>query len=200
MINNYNIKEIQLTLQGEGLNTGLSVVLVRFSGCNLSCDFCDTDYTGVDGIGGGVYSSPLKLADKIQSFWLSEKLFPNVLFTGGEPLLQLDQPLLKELKKRHFNIFVETNGTIKAPQLVDWICVSPKSNDSIQKSGDEIKIVWPQEGMNLDSFEEQDFLYFWLQPKFDKNYQANLQECIQYCLSHPKWRLSIQSHRVIGID
>ncbi len=191
---------MQLTLQGEGINTGLAVVLVRFSGCNLSCDFCDTDFTGVDGTSGGVYISPTQLADKIQTLWPSDNVFPNVLFTGGEPLLQLNQPLLQELKKRSFNILVETNGTIKAPELIDWICVSPKSDLAVQKSGDEIKIVWPQDNISLESFEEQNFSYFWLQPKFDKNYLFNLKTCINYCLFHPKWRLSIQTHRVIGID
>ncbi len=191
---------MQLTLQGEGINTGLAVVLVRFSGCNLSCDFCDTDFTGVDGTGGGVYISPTQLADKIQTLWPSDNVFPNVLFTGGEPLLQLNQPLLKELKKRYFNILVETNGTIKSPGLIDWLCVSPKSDSAVQKSGDEIKIVWPQDSISLESFEELEFSYFWLQPKFDMNYLLNLQTCINYCLLHPKWRLSIQTHRVIGID
>lgn len=200
MITNYKIKEIFLTLQGEGLNAGLPVVLVRFSGCNLDCDFCDTDFSGVDGPGGNIYSSPAQLADVIQGYWRSEYVFPNVLFTGGEPLLQLDQPLLEELDRRKFNILVETNGTIKAPGLIDWLCVSPKSEHSVQKKGQEIKIVWPQHGINPRNFEDQDFLYFWLQPKFDSNYQLNLKECIDYCLNNPKWRLSIQTHKEIGID
>ncbi|MCK5131842.1 MAG: 7-carboxy-7-deazaguanine synthase [Candidatus Sabulitectum sp.] len=200
MSNNYRIKEMLLTLQGEGAMTGTAVVLLRFEGCNLNCDFCDTDFTGTDGEGGGIFNTASELAEAVQSKWLSDTNTPNVLCTGGEPLMQLDRELIKEFHAKGFRILVETNGTVKAQKHIDWICVSPKTNEiPVQRSGDEIKIVWPQEKTDPGKFEKLEFNYFWIQPKFDRNYKENLKASIEYCLANPRWRLSIQTHRVMGI-
>ena len=181
--------------------TGTAVVLLRFEGCNLSCDFCDTDFTGTDGEGGGIFHSPSELADAVEKKWISGTTPVNVLCTGGEPFLQLDPPLIKQFHAGGFKIFVETNGTLPSPEHIDWICVSPKTNKMpVQNSGDEIKIVWPQENIDPELFEEMAFSYFWIQPKFDENYEENLKTSIEYCLAHPKWRLSLQTHRYIGIS
>ncbi len=199
MNNKYRVKEMQLTLQGEGAMAGTAVVLLRFEGCNLNCSFCDTEFAGVDGHGGGVFNSPAELAKAVQSIWKSN-LSVNVLCTGGEPLLQLDKALIHEFHSRGFRILLETNGTQIAGTGIDWICVSPKSATiPVQNHGDEIKIVWPQDNINPKNFEELKFDFFWIQPKFDKNYEKNLLLSIKYCLANPKWRLSIQTHRFIGI-
>lgn len=195
----YRIKEMVLTLQGEGARAGTAVVLLRFEGCNLECDFCDTNYTGTDGNGGGIFKTPSELADAVQGKWLSKNSL-NVLCTGGEPFMQLDSPLVQEFHARGFSVLVETNGTIPAPEHIDWVCVSPKTNTiPVQNIGDEIKIVWPQEGMDPKIFEKLEFNNFWIQPKFDTDYKKNLQASIEYCLANPKWRLSIQIHRFTGM-
>lgn len=194
----YRIKEMQLTLQGEGAQMGTAVILLRFEGCNLSCDFCDTDFDGTNGEGGGVFKTPIQLADKIQSKWRSDQPI-NILCTGGEPLLQLDATLIAEFHKRGFKILVETNGTQTVPPQINWICVSPKTDKLKQQSGNEIKIVYPQENMEPDKFKDLKFDHFWIQPKFDSNYKDNLKAAVNYCLKNPQWRLSIQTHRFIGI-
>ncbi|MCK5785418.1 MAG: 7-carboxy-7-deazaguanine synthase [Candidatus Sabulitectum sp.] len=199
MSDKYRVKEMVLTLQGEGAMAGTPVVLLRFEGCNLSCDFCDTDFTGTDGIGGGIFTTPGNLADAIEEKWISDTQV-NILCTGGEPLLQLDPPLIKELRARSCKILLETNGTLKAPDGIHWICVSPKTNTiPLQNSGDEIKIVWPQKHMNPETFKKLNFNHFWIQPIFDKNYNENLETSIEYCLTHPGWRLSLQTHRFTGL-
>ncbi|MCK5841391.1 MAG: radical SAM protein [Candidatus Sabulitectum sp.] len=201
MKSSYRVKEMILTLQGEGALTGTAVVLLRFEGCNLSCDFCDTDFSGTDGIGGGVFYTAMELAEAVDDKWISEAS-PSVLCTGGEPLLQLDLPLLQEFHRRKFRVLLETNGTIAVPGAgeIDWICVSPKKNEiPVQKSGDEIKLVWPQEGLDPGIFEKLNFNNFWIQPRFDRNYKENMKSSIQYCLTNPLWRLSVQTHRFIGM-
>ncbi len=199
MESNYRIKEMILTLQGEGALAGTAVVLLRFEGCNLSCDFCDTDFSGTDGSGGGVFSTAMELAEAVEGKWISETPL-SVLCTGGEPLLQLDLPLLQEFHKRNFRVLLETNGTIAVPGEIDWICVSPKTNEiPVQKSGDEIKIVWPQKDLDPGIFEKLNFRNFWIQPRFDRNYKENMKASIQYCLANPQWRLSVQTHRYTGI-
>lgn len=195
----YRIKEMVLTLQGEGAMAGTAVVLLRFEGCNLNCSFCDTDFTGTDGQGGGVFRTAQALVDAVSRKWTSSSPV-NVLCTGGEPLMQLDKTLVEEFKSRRFRILLETNGTIPVPSGIDWVCVSPKTNVAIvQNSGDEIKIVWPQDGIKPDDFEGLQFSNFWIQPRFDSNYKKNLQTSIEFCLSNPKWRLSFQTHRFMGI-
>lgn len=196
----YRIKEMVLTLQGEGALTGTAVVLLRFEGCNLNCDFCDTDFTGTNGEGGGIFSTALELAEAVQSKWVSNTRV-NVLCTGGEPLLQLDRQLINEFHAKGFKILIETNGTIPAPEHIDWICVSPKPDGILlQHSGDEIKIVWPQENIDPKSYVDLKFNSFWIQPRFDENYKKNLQTSIEYCLANPQWRLSIQTQRYTGIS
>lgn len=188
-----------LTLQGEGALAGTAVVLLRFEGCNLSCDFCDTDFTGIDGSGGGVFYTAMELAEAVEGKWISGTSL-SVLCTGGEPLLQLDQSLLREFHRRNFRVLLETNGTIAVPGEVDWICVSPKKNEiPVQKSGDEIKLVWPQEGLDPGIFEKLNFNHFWIQPRFDRNFKENLEASIKYCLKNPQWRLSVQIHRFTGM-
>ncbi|MCK5035416.1 MAG: radical SAM protein [Candidatus Sabulitectum sp.] len=205
MKSSYRVKEMILTLQGEGALAGTAVVLLRFEGCNLSCDFCDTDFTGMDGSGGGVFYTAIELAEAVEGKWISETSL-SVLCTGGEPLLQLDLPLLQEFHRRGFRVLLETNGTIAVPgegageEKIDWICVSPKKNEiPVQKSGDEIKIVWPQEDLDPGMFEKLDFNNFWIQPRFDRNYKENMKASIQYCLKNPLWRLSVQTHRFTGM-
>ncbi len=178
---------------------GTAVVLLRFEGCNLSCDFCDTDFSGTDGLGGGVFSTAVDLADAVNSKWISETRV-SVLCTGGEPLLQFDLSLLQEFHRRGFRVLLETNGTVAVPGKIDWICVSPKSNKiPVQNSGDEIKIVWPQEDLDPEMFECLNFSNFWIQPRFDMNYKENLKASIEYCLANPQWRLSVQTHRYTGM-
>jgi len=199
MGSNYRVKEMILTLQGEGAMAGTAVVLLRFEGCNLSCDFCDTDFSGTDGLGGGVFSTAVDLADAVNSKWISETRV-SVLCTGGEPLLQFDLSLLQEFHRRGFRVLLETNGTVAVPGKIDWICVSPKSNKiPVQNSGDEIKIVWPQEDLDPEMFERLNFSNFWIQPRFDMNYKENLKASIEYCLANPQWRLSVQTHRYTGM-
>ena len=208
----FNVKEIFITIQGEGYNSGRKATFCRFSGCNLwngksdsralaKCNFCDTDFVGTDGKNGGKYDLE-SLVKKIEilsnSSLKSRKL---IVFTGGEPLLQLNQSLIYSLKKKNYEIAVETNGTIKAPLGIDWLCVSPKVNTkTILNSGNEIKIVYPQKGLKLKNFEKLKFDHFYLQPLFDRNYQANLKKTLKAIMLNPKWKLSLQTHKYIGID
>lgn len=206
----YSVKETYLTIQGEGAYTGRVAVFCRFAGCNLwsgleedrataVCRFCDTEFVGIDGPGGGKFDSPENLTRHILSFWDGTKdLF--VVFTGGEPLLQMDNKLVEALKKEHVEIAIETNGTLIPPDGIDWICVSPKQKaDLILQKGDELKIVYPQEGLDPSSFLDLDFDVFSLQPMDGPEYKDNLQQTMQYCRTHPEWRLSLQTHKYLQI-
>ena len=208
----YTIKEIYYTIQGEGFHTGRSAVFVRFSGCNLwtghekdrenaICNFCDTDFIGTDGPGGGKFQTPNDLVKNVVSKWPSrskEKRF--VVFTGGEPLLQMDEELINVLHFNKFEIAIETNGTVKAPKNIDWVCVSPKAgSDLIITKGNELKLVYPQHGIDPSQYENLNFDYFSLQPMDNENLNENIQKTIKYCHEHPLWRLSLQTHKFVGI-
>jgi 7-carboxy-7-deazaguanine synthase (Cx14CxxC type) len=207
----YAVKAINYTLQGEGANTGKPAVLLRFAGCNLwsgkeedrataSCQFCDTDFEGVDGPGGGKYTEASHLADAVDGAWPAVRGSKFVLCTGGEPLLQLDADLLTELRARNFFIAIETNGTIAAPAGIDWICVSPKAGTKlVQTAGDELKLVYPQEGLDPATFEHLEFAHLFLQPLDGPDRKRNTELAIEYCLGHPGWRLSLQMHKIVGI-
>ena len=207
----YSVKEIFLTLQGEGGQAGRPAVFCRFSGCNLwtgreqdraqaVCTFCDTDFVGVDGEGGGKFESPEALAAAVEAVWRGGEAGRLVVCTGGEPLLQLDAPLIAVLHGRGFEIAVETNGTIAAPEGLEWICVSPKADAPVaQRRGQELKLVYPQPGIDPASFEAWDFERFYLQPMDGPDRDANTQAAVAYCLSHPRWRLSVQTHKYLGL-
>ncbi len=206
----YSIKEIFYTLQGEGQQTGRPAVFCRFSGCNLwsgreadrnqaICQFCDTDFVGTDGTLGGKYTAQA-LANIIHAQWPTTTGRRLVVCTGGEPLLQLDAALIQALHAHDFEIAVETNGTIAAPPGIDWLCVSPKSSAPLaQCHGDELKLVYPQVDARPEQFEHLDFKHFSLQPMDGPNREANTQAVIAYCMHHPQWRLSMQSHKVLGL-
>ena len=208
----YAVKEIFYTLQGEGAQTGRAAVFCRFAGCNLwsgresdradaICRFCDTDFVDVNGPGGGRFSTAGDLADAIADKWPAgsgQRRF--VVCTGGEPLLQLDTSLIDALHTRHFEIAIETNGTIAAPPGIDWICVSPKAGASLmQTTGDELKVVFPQVEGNPLHFEQLDFRHFFVQPMDGPNRALNTELAVRFCLEHPKWRLSLQTHKLLGI-
>ena len=208
----YAVKEIFFTLQGEGANTGRAAVFCRFAGCNLwsgqekdrataVCRFCDTEFVGVDGVNGGRYDSAEDLAAQIERIWLAgDKSRRFVVCTGGEPLLQVDRTLTEALHALNFEIAVETNGTVLPPAGLDWICVSPKAGSAVvQRNGDELKLVFPQSGTEPGQFEDWDFKHFFLQPMDGSQRAENTALAIQYCLQHPKWRLSSQTHKFIGI-
>lgn len=206
----YSIKEIYKTIQGEGAQSGQSAVFVRFSGCNLwsgkekhrdnaICKFCDTDFVGTDGVNGGKYSIET-LITKIQELWDSEEE-AYVVFTGGEPMLQLDQKLISACKKVNFITAIETNGTIKIDFDIDWICVSPKAgSELLVNKGNELKVVYPQDEFDLKSFETLNFDHFFLQPMDSEDKINNTENAIKFCLKNPKWKLSIQQHKILGID
>ena len=207
----YSVKEIFLTLQGEGGQAGRAAVFCRFAGCNLwtgreqdrasaVCTFCDTDFVGTDGSGGGKFETPDTLADAVERVWTGGAEDRLVVCTGGEPLLQLDKRLIDALHARGFSIAVETNGTIAAPSGIDWMCVSPKADAPLaQTSGQELKLVWPQVGVDPARFETLAFERFLLQPMDGPDREAATRACIDYCLSHPRWRLSLQTHKYLGI-
>lgn len=207
----YAVKELYLTLQGEGAQTGMRAVFCRFAGCNLwsgreadraiaICRFCDTDFVGTDGPGGGKFASADALADAIAACWGPGASHRLVVMTGGEPLLQLDGPLVAALHQRGFRVAVETNGTIAAPADLDWICVSPKAGAvTVQRSGDELKLVYPQPGLMPDAVEGWDFRHFFLQPMDGPARAAHTQAAIRFCLVNPRWRLSLQTHKLTGI-
>ena len=207
----YSVKEIFLTLQGEGGQAGKAAVFCRFAGCNLwsgreqdrataVCTFCDTDFVGVDGEGGGKFTTPEDLAAAVDAAWTGPQSDKLVVCTGGEPLLQLDPPLIEALHARGFMIAVETNGTLAAPEGIDWICVSPKAQATIvQTRGQELKLVYPQPGVDPARFEGLDFERFFLQPMDSVDQQANTAAAVAYCLSHPRWRLSVQTHKYLGL-
>jgi 7-carboxy-7-deazaguanine synthase (Cx14CxxC type) len=210
----YAVKEIFFTLQGEGANTGRPAVFCRFSGCNLwtgreqdrhaaICKFCDTDFFGTNGTGGGKFTTPAALADAIATAWPQNALaLPTkfVVCTGGEPLLQLDEPLIRELHARGFTIAVETNGTQVVPPGIDWLCVSPKAGAPLAvSSGSELKLVFPQESFDPRQFEDLRFDHFYLQPMDGPAVDRNTRLALEYCLTNPKWKLSIQTHKLLGI-
>jgi 7-carboxy-7-deazaguanine synthase len=209
----YAVKEIFYTLQGEGAQTGRAAVFCRFAGCNLwsgreedraaaTCKFCDTDFMGTDGLGGGKFSTADELAAAINSYWPADSSLDKrfVVCTGGEPLLQLNNDLIAALHKIKFEIAVETNGTITAPAGVDWLSVSPKASAKlVQHSGDELKLVYPQNGLEPESLELLPFRHFFLQPMDGPEHSKNTQLALQYCLAHPQWRLSLQTHKFLGI-
>ena len=208
----YSVKEIYLTIQGEGFHTGKHAVFCRFSGCNLwtglekdrkkaICNFCDTDFVGTDGINGSKYPNAEQLANEIDKVWDKDINEKFVVFTGGEPLLQLDKPLVDLLHKKKFKVAIETNGTILPPENIDWICVSPKQGaDFILKYGNELKLVYPQKGLEPKNFKHLDFDHFFLQPMDGKDLQRNILQSVSYCIENPLWRLSLQTHKIMGID
>lgn len=226
----YAVKEIFYSLQGEGANTGRPAVFCRFAGCNLwsghpadrasaTCKFCDTDFVGTNGRGGGTFETPYALVDAITTAWPShshKRARPFVVFTGGEPLLQLNQPVVDVLHHRGFEVAIETNGTRLPPQGVDWICVSPKAGtDLVLRHGQELKLVFPQvdlpparfetpamvrrNGPTFEPFEGLDFQYFYLQPMDGPEFACNVLLAVEYCLEHPLWRLSLQVHKLLKI-
>jgi 7-carboxy-7-deazaguanine synthase len=207
----YAVKEIFLTLQGEGGQAGKPAVFCRFSGCNLwsgreqdretaVCTFCDTDFVGMDGEGGGRFATPDDLARAVETAWIGGPDERLVVLTGGEPLLQVDEALAEALHARGFSIALETNGTLPAPAGIDWVCVSPKADAAVvQTHGQELKLVYPQAGVDPAAFEQLDFERFLLQPMDGPDRAANTQAAIAYCLAHPRWRLSVQTHKYLGI-
>jgi len=207
----YSVKEIFLTLQGEGGQAGRAAVFCRFAGCNLwsgreadradaVCTVCDTDFIGTDGEGGGKFATAEGLAAAIEAAWPGGAEARLVVITGGEPLLQLDPAAIAALHARGFSIAVETNGTIKAPPGIDWICVSPKAEATVvQTSGQELKLVYPQAGVDPARFEGLDFERLFLQPMDGPEREANTQAAVAYCLAHPRWRLSVQTHKYLGL-
>ena len=211
----YSVKEIYYTLQGEGAQSGRPAVFLRFAGCNLwsgreqhraqaVCRFCDTAFVGTDGPGGGKFDTAAELAVAVRALWPAEAEGdkPYVVCTGGEPLLQLDVGLIAALHTAGFEIGVETNGTLEAPDGIDWLCVSPKgSAPLVQRSGDELKLVYPQEeaAAQPEEFVDLPFRHFFLQPLDDEDRDDNTRRAIDYCLRHPRWRLSVQSHKILGI-
>jgi 7-carboxy-7-deazaguanine synthase (Cx14CxxC type) len=207
----YAVKELFYSLQGEGMNAGRPAVFCRFAGCNLwsgreedrataICTFCDTDFVGMDGTRGGRFETPDALADTIAGEWGPSADRRFVVLTGGEPLLQADPPLLDALHERGFTIAVETNGTVEAPDGLDWICVSPKAATELKiRAGQELKLVFPQADAPPERFEHLPFARFSLQPMDGLDVAANTQKAIAYCLAHPQWQLSLQTHKTTGI-
>jgi len=207
----YSVKELFKTLQGEGAQAGRAAVFCRFAGCNLwtgreedrataVCNFCDTDFVGTDGTGGGKFATAEALTDAIVRTWDDAAGHPFVVFTGGEPLLQLDAALVAAAHARSIEIAIETNGTLEPPAGIDWICVSPKAKAPwALKHGDELKLVFPQEGFSPDDVGDVSFRHFWLQPMDGPSRAANTERAVRYCLAHPRWRLSLQTHKLIGI-
>ncbi|MFT4254610.1 MAG: 7-carboxy-7-deazaguanine synthase [Caulobacter sp.] len=207
----YSVKEIFLTLQGEGGQAGKAAVFCRFSGCNLwtgreqdrhkaVCTFCDTDFVGTDGEGGGKFATADDLAAAVEAAWTGGPDDRLVVCTGGEPFLQLDAPAIAALHARGFQIAVESNGTLKAPDGIDWICISPKADAPVvQVSGQELKLVFPQEKAMPERFADLEFERFYLQPMDGPDRDRNTQLAVAYCLSHPQWRLSVQTHKYLGL-
>jgi len=196
----YRVKEMVYTLQGEGANAGKTVVLCRFEGCNLNCSFCDTDYQGIDGIGGGEFASAEELAAAVSEKWKGKRNRSRVLCTGGEPLLQLDEQLVTSLHLKGFEILLETNGTIGLPDGIDWVCVSPKEGrDPVIKKGNELKLPFPQINVDPGRYISLDFEHFYLQPISGDDFLQNTRIAIDYCLNDPRWALSLQIHKYIGI-
>ncbi|MCK5424648.1 MAG: 7-carboxy-7-deazaguanine synthase [Emcibacter sp.] len=206
----YSVKEIFYTLQGEGRHTGRAAVFCRFAGCNFwsgreqdradaDCNFCDTDFVGTDGQGGGKFKSAEALAKAAKALWTASGV-PFIVCTGGEPLMQLDSPLIKEFQAQGFEVAVETNGSFPCPPELDWICVSPKNLEKlVQTSGDELKLVYPQNAVKPEDVSHLNFTHFYLQP-LDEAGTDHKQATVDYCLKHPQWKLSLQTHKILGID
>ena len=210
----YSVKEVFYTLQGEGTQSGRPAVFCRFSGCNLwsgreqdrasaECKFCDTDFVGIYGKGGGKFKTALQLANHIKYHWPAQanaRSRPYVVCTGGEPALQLDIKLVDALHRQGFEVAIETNGTLALAPGIDWVCVSPKAGtDIIVTEGDELKLVYPQSDNKPEDFDSLKFKYFFLQPLDCEQLEQNTQLCIDYCRQHPQWRLSLQTHKLVGI-
>lgn len=211
---NYTVKEIYYTLQGEGAQVGRPAVFCRFTGCNLwsghehdrataMCDFCDTDFVGTDGPGGGTFGTATDLASAVDECWPRDAIVENrkfVVCTGGEPLLQVDSEFVEALHERGFEVAIETNGTRAAPEGIDWICVSPKAGaEFVLRGGDELKLVFPQQGIDPKEFEDLEFDHFFLQPMWGPDLEENRRLATEYTLQHPKWRVSLQVHKILGI-
>jgi 7-carboxy-7-deazaguanine synthase (Cx14CxxC type) len=211
----YAVKEMFLTLQGEGLQAGRRAVFIRFSGCNLwsgreedrhkaDCTFCDTDFVGIEGDGGGRFPEPALLAAQARKTWddgiEGDAGRPFTVLTGGEPMLQVDGPLVEALKAEGFEIAIETNGTLAVAGGIDWICVSPKVGTRVvQCTGDELKMVWPQPGLDFKAMEDWDFTHLLVQPMDGPNMRDARESCIKFVIRHPRWRLSLQNHKLIGL-
>ena len=208
----YSVKETFYSLQGEGAHSGRPAVFCRFTGCNLwsgreqdresaVCDFCDTDFIGTDGNGGGKFATPMALIEHLQSFWPASKEPLYVIFTGGEPALQLDQALVDACHDANMIVAIETNGTRALPEKIDWICVSPKADaEVVITAGDELKLVYPQSLAPPEKFANFAFAHFFLQPKDSPERLLYTQDATQYCLQNPQWRLSLQTHKILGIE
>jgi 7-carboxy-7-deazaguanine synthase (Cx14CxxC type) len=207
----YLVKEVFATLQGEGANAGRPAVFCRFAGCNLwsgreehranaVCQFCDTDFVGTDGPGGGRFATADVLVEHVEAMWPAGDEHRFVVCTGGEPLLQLDEELVDALHGRGFEVAIETNGTLLPPPGVDWVCVSPKADaELVLTAGDELKLVFPQVGADPAGYERLDFAHFLLQPMDGPDVLEHTKAAIEYCLTHPRWRLSVQTHKYLGI-
>lgn len=207
----YAVKEAFLTLQGEGVQAGSRAVFLRFAGCNLwsgreqdrataQCNFCDTDFVGTDGPGGGKFADAGALADHVESLWGKGEERRLIVITGGEPMLQLDHALIEALNARKFRVAVESNGTIAATPGIDWLCISPKSGtEVVQRSGNELKLVWPQSGLDPADLEGWDFEHFLVQPMDCAELAASYDAAIQLAMERPKWRLTLQAHKVVGL-
>ncbi|MBW6532845.1 7-carboxy-7-deazaguanine synthase [Sphingomonas sp. RRHST34] len=207
----YAVKEMFLTLQGEGVQAGRRAVFVRFAGCNLwsgreqdrataVCRFCDTDFVGVDGAGGGRFADAAALVAAAEGFWGPERERRFVVLTGGEPMLQVDDDLVDALHGAGFEIAIESNGTLPVHPGIDWVCISPKAgSETVQRSGDELKLVWPQAGTDLDTVEGWDFRHFLLQPLDDAAGEANVAAAMALVMERPRWRLSLQTHKLLGL-
>ena len=208
---NYAVKECFLTLQGEGVQAGSRAVFLRFAGCNLwsgreqdraaaQCNFCDTDFVGTDGEGGGKFARPDELAAQVERLWGGDAERRLVVITGGEPMLQLDEGLVGALHARGFRVAVESNGTLPATPGIDWLCISPKAGtDVVQRSGNELKLVWPQPGIDPAELEPWDFEHFLVQPMDCEQRQEAMDAAIRLAMERPKWRLSLQAHKVVGL-
>ncbi|RIX27295.1 7-carboxy-7-deazaguanine synthase [Sphingomonas edaphi] len=207
----YAVKEAFLTLQGEGVQAGSRAVFLRFAGCNLwsgreqdrstaQCNFCDTDFVGIDGPGGGKFANADALSSHVEALWGEERDFRLVVITGGEPMLQLDKALIDALHARDFRVAVESNGTIAATPGIDWLCVSPKAGtEVVQRSGDELKLVWPQPGIDLADLEGWDFRHYLVQPMDCADGQAAVDAAISLVMERPLWRLTLQGHKIVGL-
>ena len=207
----YAVKEMFLTLQGEGVNAGARAVFVRFAGCNLwsgreqdrataTCSFCDTDFVGTDGLGGGKFGDAAALVAAAEGFWGPDRAHRFVVLTGGEPMLQVDDALVEALHAADFRIAIETNGTLPTHPDIDWVCVSPKAGSMVvQRSGDELKLVWPQPGADIDDIERWTFAHRLLQPLDDADHAVNVAACVDLVMQRPQWRLTLQTHKLLGL-
>ncbi|GAA0745717.1 7-carboxy-7-deazaguanine synthase [Sphingomonas sp. ABOLD] len=207
----YAVKEMFLTLQGEGVNAGARAVFVRFSGCNLwsgreedrataVCRFCDTDFVGIDGLGGGRFADAAALVDAVEGHWGPGQDKRFVVLTGGEPMLQIDDALVEALHARGFRIAIESNGTLPVHPGIDWVCISPKAgSEVVQRRGDELKLVWPQPGTEIAAIEGWDFAHFLIQPMDSAEAEANTRAAIAVAMERPRWRLTLQTHKLLGL-